>query len=223
MKKTQKSDVISSGMDTHVRGHGKNFEPLVAAGSWTICGFTYGTKAKCACCGRPIVHVLKLKNESHDVSGDFPEVIEIGVVCGPKVFTESCVGFYDDPSREWERQHQAWKDYINYVVLCVKHEAMWKLIPEELRAKVDVFLQEGYKVQAHSGGWHMVKDAKKRYLKSQRQVDAIPEPRVLYAASRSVMYSAQRQSLVPETWKLACDWNTGAFSIDKNEAYGDVA
>lgn len=216
MNRTQQSDVIQqTGTDVHVRGHGKNFKPLVAAGSWTICGFTYG-KSQCACCGRPIWRVLKLQNQSHDVSKSFPEQIDIGIVCGPKVFTESCIGFYDDPAREWERQHQSWKDFINYTILCVKHDAMWKLVPTELRQAVDTFLQEGYKSQATSGGWWLVKDGKKRYLKSQRQVDVIPEPRVLFAASRGVLYAAKRQGIVPQHWELTCDWHTGEFTLNKD-------
>jgi hypothetical protein len=222
MKSTQQSDVLeAASRDVHVRGHGKNFQPLIAAGSWTICGFHYGrslvgpTAARCACCGRPIYHVLHLKNESHDVSSSFPETIEIGMTCGPKVFLESCVGFYSDPSREWERQHRAWKDYINYVVLCVKHEALWKLIPDELRTGIDNFLQEGYKAQEHSGGWWMVKDAKKRFLRCQRIPDIVPEPRVLYAASRGLMYATKRQNLIPVHWELKCDWHDGAFTLAK--------
>ena len=216
MKKTQQTDVLElASRDVHVKGHGKNFKTLVAAGSWTISGFRYG-KSKCACCGRPIVHTLQLKNESHDAGrSEFSETIEIGIICGPKVFTESCVGFYSDPEREWERQHAAWKDYINYIVLCVKHEKMWALVPVELRTAVDEFLQEGYKSQDHSGGWSMVKDAKKRYLKSQRVTDIIPNPRVLFAASRGLVYASKRQGLFPITWELKSDFETGTFSINK--------
>jgi len=203
--------------DKHFVGHGKNFKPLIAAGSWTICGFHYG-KSKCACCGRPITRVLHLKNQSHDVSTSFPEIIEIGIVCGPKVFMESCIGFYTDPEREWERQHQAWKDFINYTILCVKHEKMWKLIPDDLRNKVDEFLSEGYKAQDHSGGWSMCKEAKKCYLRSQRVPDVIPAPRTLFAASRSLMYAAKRQNLIPQTMQLECDWSDGKFSLVEHTA-----
>lgn len=200
--------------DRHVKGHGRNFVPLIAAGSWTISGFHYG-RSRCACCGRPIVHTLHLKNESHQPNGPFPETIEIGTTCGPKVFMESCVGFYSDPSKEWERQHRAWKDYIGYVVLCVKHEVLWKLVPEELRTRIDEFLQEGYKTQEHSGGWWMVKDAKKRFLRSQRHLDVMPEPRVMYAASRSLISSSRRQGIVPLGWELQCDRTDGRFSLKK--------
>jgi len=132
-------DIIATAAnDKHVKGYGKNFQPLIEAGSWTICGFTYG-KSKCECCGRPINRVLHLKNESHDVSASFPETIEIGIVCGPKVFVESCVGFYSDPAREWERQHRAWKDYIDYVILCARHDKLWRLLPEQLRSAIDNF------------------------------------------------------------------------------------
>lgn len=202
MKKFQHVDVLdAAAKDKHVKGHGKNFKPLIAAGSWTISGFHYG-RSKCACCGRPILHVLHLKNESHRHDSQFAETIEIGIVCGPKVFVESCVGFYSDPEKEWERQHQAWKDYINYIVLCVKHEKLWKLIPEGLRLPIDEFLQEGYKAQEHSGGWWMAKDAKKRFLKSQKSLDAFPNSRILYMASRSLLTTAKRQKLIPDTWDL---------------------
>ena len=216
MMRRRQDDVLKAAADdSHVKGYGKNFKPLIEAGSWTICGFHYG-KAKCGCCGRPIYHVLHLKNESHDVSSSFPEQVEVGIVCGPKVFMESCVGFYSDPSREWERQHKAWKDYINYVVICVKHEKLWALVPEELRSAIDHFLAEGYKAQEHSGGWWMVKDAKKRFLKCQKNPDVVPDPRVLWAASRSLVYTARRLSLVPMHWELKCDYETGAFSLTKD-------
>lgn len=215
IRSNRQGDVLKAAADdVHVKGHGKNFQPLIESGSWIISGFHYG-KSKCACCGRPITRVLHLKNESHQADGAFSETIEIGMTCGPKVFMESCVGFYSDPSREWERQHKAWKDYINYVILCVKHEALWKLVPEELRTKIDDFLQEGYKVQEHSGGWWMVKDAKKRFLKSQKNPDLVPNSRVLFAASRGLVYTARRQSLVPAYWDLKCDYETGIFSLSK--------
>lgn len=215
MKNTYQSDVIQD--TAHVRGHGKNFKPLVAAGSWTICGFTYG-RSKCACCGRPIVHVLHLKNESHDANNGFPETIHVGIVCGPKVFTESCVGFYDDPSREWERQHRAWKEYITYVVLCVKHDALWGLVPVELRDPVDAFLQAGQAGQDHSGAWWMVRDAKKRFLRCQRQAHVMPKPNVLYAASRSLVYAAKKNSLLTQACDLKCDWDTGRLWIQEAAA-----
>ena len=137
------------------------------------------------------------------------------MTCGPKVFTESCVGFYSDPEREWDRQHKAWKDYIGYVILCVKHEKLWNHVPEEFRTKVDEFLSEGYKAQEHSGGWWMAKDAKKRFLRCQKNSDRLPEPRVLFAASRSLVSVAKKLSLIPTHWELQCDWATGAFHISK--------
>jgi hypothetical protein len=197
-----RSDVLeTAAAGTHVKSHGKNFKPLIAAGSWTISGFHYG-RSKCACCGRPICRVLQLKNESHQAGGDFDETIDIGVVCGPKVFIESCVGFYEDPTREWERQHSAWKDYINYVILCVKHEKLWKMVPDVLRTCIDIFLQEGYKAQEHSGGWWMVKDAKKRFLRSQVNPDVVPHPHKLHASSRSLLYTAKRQNVIPYHWDM---------------------
>lgn len=217
MRTTQQSDVIEqAARGQHVKAYGRNFKPLVAAGSWQISGFHYG-KSKCACCGRPILHVLHLKNESHDVSGEFPETIEIGIVCGPKVFTESCVGFYDDPSREWERQHRAWKDYINYVILCVKNEDLWAKVPAELRTTIDAFLAEGYKQQQHSGGWWMVKDAKKRYLRTPRRPEQPPAPRVVFATSRGLIYTSKRQGLIPLHYELQCDLSTGELTLRTEE------
>lgn len=213
MQEKQQADVIAAAAHgNHVKGHGKNFKPLIAAGSWTISGFHYG-RSKCACCGRPILHVLELKNESHKVDSGFPEIIEVGIVCGPKVFMESCVGFYEDPEREWDRQHRAWKDFINYVVMCVKHEKLWQLIPEQLRQGVDDFLKSGYEKQDHTGGWWMAKDAKKHFLKCQRTLDAIPNPRILWSASRSLQYVAHRQGLLAAEQELLCDRETGQFSI----------
>lgn len=214
-KQTQQSDVIERASDgIHVKGYGKNFKPLIAAGSWVISGFHYG-KSKCECCGRPIHHVLHLKNESHedaakmlkmDASGNpFPAEIEIGIVCGPKVFTESCVGFYDDPEREWERQIKAWKDYINYIVLCVKNEDTWKRVPEELRVAVDKYLEEGYKQADHSGPWWTLKDSKKKYLKITRPPGIMPEARILYNRARTLVYTAKRFNLVPVHWSLNPD------------------
>lgn len=219
MKPSQQSDVIDQA-PKHLKPYGKNFKPLVAAGSWEITGFRYG-KSKCACCGRPIYHTLQLTNKSHkdaserDPNYPFTETIEIGVVCGPKVFTQSCVGFYNDPEREWDRQIRAWRDYINYVVLCVKHEALWKLVPVDLRQAVDDFLEKGYKAQDHSGGWWMVRDGKKRFLRSQRSLQTVPEPRILYSASRALVSAAKRQGLVPLHWELRCDIQTGEFSLEK--------
>jgi len=219
-RNTQQSDVIGL-IASHVKSNGKNFKPLIAAGSWQISGFHYG-KSKCACCGRPIRHVLELKNESHadaakrDAAYPFTETIDIGIVCGPKVFTESCIGFYDDPEREWERQLRSWKDYINYVVLCVKNEDLWKRVPEGLRTIVDQFLAEGYKTQDHSGGWWMVKDAKKRFLKVKRAPDMMPEAYVAYSASRNLQHACRKQSLIGASTEIMIDQNTGEMSLRDN-------
>jgi len=212
LARNQRDVLAAAASDTHVRGHGKNFKPLIAAGSWIIDGFHYG-KSKCACCGRPILHVLHLKNESHNSSSGFDEVIEIGIVCGPKVFMESCVGFYSDPAREWDRQHKAWKDFISYILICVKHEKLWQLVPAEFRSIVDAYLKDGYEKQDHTGGWWMVKDAKKRFLKSQKNPDLVPRPMTLYSASRSLVYAARRQGLVSLDCDLLCDRESGTLTF----------
>jgi hypothetical protein len=140
-----------------------------------------------------------------DPNYPFPEEIEIGIVCGPKVFTESCVGFYDDPEREWERQIKTWKDYINYVVLCVKNEDTWKRVPEELRSAVDKYLEEGYKREEHTGPWWVVKDAKKKFMKIKRPPGVMPEVRVLWNYSRTLVYAAKKMNLMPNNWFLNSD------------------
>jgi hypothetical protein len=131
-------------------------------------------------------------------------VIRIGIVCGPKVFIESCVGFYDDPTREWERQWRAWKDFIDYTLLCVKNADLWAAVPEGLRAAVDGFLQEGFKVQQHSGGWWAVKDAKKKLLRTRRGHKSMPDPRKLAYASHDLLYAAKRNDLVPQGRRVRC-------------------
>jgi hypothetical protein len=215
MKKTTQSDVLmQAATGVQFKSHGKNFQPLIAAGSWTISGFHYG-RSKCACCGRPIWHVLHLKNEAHREESGFTETIEVGIVCGPKVFMQSCIGFYEDPAREWERQFQTWKDYVNYIILCVKHEQMWQLVPEELRVLLDDFLKDGYEKQDHSGGWWMVKDAKKRFLRGQRHTDIIPSPWVIQDRSRGLVYAARRQGVIPKQWQLDCDIKTGQLTLVK--------
>ena len=215
---TQQSDVIEQAADgRHVKAYGRNFKPLVAAGSWSISGFHYGS-SRCACCGRPIRHVLHLKNGSHqdaaqrDPSYAFPETIYVGIVCGPKVFTESCVGFYDDPEREWERQIKAWRDFITYTVLCVKNEDLWALVPEELRLTVDRYLESGYRGDIHSGKWWLVKDAKKKLLKLRRTAGILPDRRLVYTGLRTLVYAAKRLDLIPSHWEL-----TPELTLSKEE------
>lgn len=188
---------------------GKNFESLVGAGSWVISGFRYG-KSRCGCCGRPICRILVLKNQSHDaVSKDnprylFKEEVDVGLICGPRVFTESCVGFYEDPTREWERQWRAWKDYINYVILCVQAKDLWEKFPEELRVIVDKFLEDGYKQKEHSGSWWLLRDAKKRFLNTKR-LGEFSQVRAMWWASQSLIYGIKKLGLVPQTWELTPD------------------
>ena len=219
MKKREQEDVL--GMATrglHVQGRGRNFRPLVGAGSWEISGFHYG-RSKCACCGRPISHVLHLKNASHsdaaklDPAYPFPETIEIGIVCGPKVFTESCIGFYDDPSREWERQLRSWKDFISYTILCVKNADLWAMVPEGLRMAVDAFLKDGYERQEHSGGFWQVKDGKKRYLRTRQRVGQMPRPWERVSALGVLLAAAKRNALVSVTARLQCDPVDGTVTL----------
>jgi len=120
---------------------------------------------------------------------------------------ESCIGFYEDPAREWDRQRRAWRDYINYIILCVRHERMWSTVPAGLREPVDAFLKEGYLQQGHSGGWWMVRDAKRVLFRAQRHPDAMPPTGAILGASRALVHAARRQGLVTQDAGLrqGCD------------------
>jgi hypothetical protein len=125
---------------------------------------------------------------------------------------ESCVGFYTDPEREWERQFASWKDYINYIVLCAKGDEIWKLVPSDVRTRVDSFLEEGYKTQAHTGPWHLVKDAKKRYLRLKRSAEHEPFKGALSSQLRSLLWTTKRLLIVPNSWNVTYD-----MVLEKNE------
>ena len=115
---------------------------LVPAGRWKIVNFTYGL-SRCMCCGRPIWYVLHMQNLDHadkvkiDPSYNHPEVIQIGRVCGPDVFRKSTAGFYEDPDMEWCRQYLVFKEYIEYVILCVKNMDLWTALPSDISVHVD--------------------------------------------------------------------------------------
>lgn len=208
---TEALDILRQHDGQKVRAYGKNFKSLVGAGSWEIVGFHYGSQ-RCGCCGRPITRVLELKNQAHeaiskaDPSYAFTEVVGIGMTCGPRVFIESCAGFYEDPNREWERQWQVWKGYVDYVILCSQGKDLWAALPEELRLVVDAYLEEGYKSADHSGPWWILRDAKKRYLKTRRaKTNELPDLRVLWYSARQVIYGAKRLKLIPQAWELLQD------------------
>jgi hypothetical protein len=204
-------DVHEKNIGQHETGHGKNYDALIAAGSWVISGFNYGS-SKCACCGRPIVRILKLKNTSHDFASSkdpnyaFPEEIGIGVVCGPKVFKESCAGFYENPSREWERQHAVWKTYIKYVIACTLHKETWEATPVELRSKIDDYLEEGGKGDPHSGKWWVVRDAK-RILLERVRIDENKQPNLRDLRWRlgQLIWAAKSVEIIPRSWSLNKD------------------
>jgi hypothetical protein len=193
-------------------GHGKNFDALIAAGAWVISGFNYGS-AKCACCGRPIVRVLRLKNTSHDaaLSRDpaypFPEEIGIGIICGPKVFKESCAGFYTDPEREWERQHKVWKTYIKYVIACTLNGDVWERVPAELKTRVDDYLESGGTVKdPHSGNWWVVRDSKRLLLeRTRRNPDREPIKWDLVNRSTKLLSAAKTVGVAPAEWVVTED------------------
>ena len=194
-----------------MNGHGKNFEALVASGAWVIHGFIYGS-SRCGCCGRPIARILKLKNLSHEAACShdpeykFPEIIEIGVVCGPKVFQESCVGFYDNPAREWERQYQLWKTYIKYVLACQFHGHVWEHVPAQLTTAVDAYLMQDLTNEPHSGNWWMLRDAK-RLLLERTKCDAEEKP-IRWSLAyriRDLMACARRLNVIPREWRLTSE------------------
>lgn len=180
---------------------------LIPAGRWKIDGFCC-RQTRCMCCGRPIRYVLLLKNEDHlekikiDPSYSHPEIIDIGRTCGPQVFQESTKGFYEDPEREWNRQYAIFKDFIEYIVLCTRNADIWQTLPIEIRCEVDNYLETGHEKADHTGGWWMLRDAKKRYLRSKRKGNELPVLRILWYNAHSVVYSLKRLNLIPQSWTL---------------------
>ena len=196
-------DFMGVNSDVKFNGHGKNFKPLVAAGAWEISGFHYG-RSKCACCGRPITRVLHLKNKTHEAAVDrdpnysFPEEIGIGIVCGPKLFMESCIGFYNDVEKEWVRQWAAWKDFVNFVILCTQNRDIWEMIPEEYRTPIDHYIEVGWKGEETTGKWWRLRDAKKRVLKTKRNAEKLVNVNYLVYNVRSLIFIAKSFSLVDQ-------------------------
>jgi hypothetical protein len=202
------------------KGHGKNFKPLIAAGAWEICGFTYG-KSKCGCCGRPISRILKLKNTTHqaavqrDLNYTFSEIIDIGVVCGPIVFMTSCIGFYNDPESEWKRTWAVWKSYCEFVMLCVQNADLWDNLPAEFKGEIDHYLEVGWKGEATTSKWMRVRDAKKKLLRtrrwktnvtsdfSNRKVDKLS----YYYNLRTLLQVVRTLSVVDSCWTVTKDSN----------------
>lgn len=180
---------------------------LIPAGRWQIVDFTY-RPSHCMCCGRPIWYVLHMKNLDHDdkikvdPSYTHLETIQIGRVCGPDVFKKSTVGFYEDPNMEWCRQYRVFKEYIDYIVLCVKNQDVWSALPSDLSGPVDAFLEEGYKKHAHSGPWWVVRDAKRAFLRTRRNGLKLPDPRVMQYTGRRLLTIAKQVALVPTSWEL---------------------
>lgn len=204
----ERLDVASSVKEDHkVNGHGKNFKPLVAAGAWEISGFHYG-KSKCACCGRPITRVLHLKNTAHeaalerDVEYPFSEEIHIGVVCGPKVFLDSCVTFYTDPEKEWLRQWSVWKQYVSFIMLCVQNKDIWNAVPEPLRKVVDHYLEVGWQGESTTGNWWKIRDAKKKILRTKRDSHNRPYVNYLHRNIKVMTSIASYLRLISGVWTV---------------------
>jgi hypothetical protein len=210
VRRSTREELLSNFEKTKFKGHGKNFQPLVAAGAWEISGFQYG-RSKCACCGRPIVRVLKLKNQCHeaalerDPTYSFPEEIDIGIVCGPKVFGESCLGFYDDTAAEWKRQYRMWREYINFVMLHVQNKDLWEMLPASVRDAIDEYLDTGgFKPgeEPTTASWWRIRDAKKKYLKTKRN-EKVPVFSYLTYNARVLLNVAQRLCIVDAgTWTV---------------------
>ena len=99
-----------------------------------------------------------------DPGYDFPDEIEIGMVCGPKVFIESAAAFYDDPAMEWARQYEFYREFIQYELLCSKAWDTWESVPGDLRRPVDATME----TEAKDGDWWRVRDAKKHVLRTRR-------------------------------------------------------
>lgn len=210
---TEQLDTLEDKGCKHITGHGKNFKPLVAAGSWVVSGFMYGS-SHCACCGRPICRILKLKNLAHEAAKQkdenyaFPEEIGIGVVCGPKVFQESCVGYYDDPAREWERQHNLWKTYIKYVMACVKNKDVWECVPRVLREATDRYLDTDQSNDPHSGNWWLVRDAKRLLLERTKRTNDEEKKPVMWDLRQRCSLLLRKMIFVkaaPKEWFVTTD------------------
>lgn len=161
------------------------------------------------CCGRRIYYVLHMQNLDHadkvklDPSYVHPEVIQVGRVCGPDVFKKSTIGFYEDPGMEWCRQYRVFKDYIEYVVLCVRNADLWGAVPNDLTSPIDQFLEEGYKKYAHSGPWWSVRDAKRNFLKTKRAgVNRLPEVKLMRYTAHRLLMIAKHVQLIPVVWEL---------------------
>lgn len=194
MKQTQVHDVLDID-GVKIKKYGKNFRSLVCAGAWVINDFKYGRDV-CACCGRPITRLLKLKNTSHDGSEkQFEEVVTIGTTCGPKVFIESCKSFYDDPEKEWERQYKSWKGYIEYVTLCSRNHDVWTSVDENFTNRIDEILDDGYRTGNFTKTWWILHDRKMKLLKSSKKYkDGIGEiiERNLQYYANVLLQSAKR-------------------------------
>jgi len=141
-----------------------------------------------------------------DPSYNHPEVIQIGRVCGPDVFRKSTAGFYEDPDMEWCRQYLVFKEYIEYVILCVKNMDLWTALPSDISVHVDQFLEDGYKKHSHTGPWWFVRDAKRNFLKTKRVgTGKLPEARLLRYTARRLLTVAKQVELVPVLWELTDD------------------
>lgn len=181
---------------------------LIPGGRWKIVNFYYGYGQDfCMCCGRNILRCFEIKNADHDekVSLDptysFPEKIVIGCICGPALFKESCQNFYDDPGMEWARQYAVFKDYVNYILLCVKNNDTWERVTVDLRVPVDEFLDGKWKLHndsKHTGIWWRARDAKKKVLKSGKDKRGNATPQTFNKHVRKLREIAIQLQIIPE-------------------------
>jgi hypothetical protein len=205
MPPRRKKTLLDLTLDDAVKGQpgkGKNFHKIVDAGAWVIAGFSY-RMSKCTCCERKIVRVLKLKNLSHGSEkakdAAYGEYIDVGLQCGPKVFNESCAGFYEDPAREWERQFQVWKQYITYVILCAKSQDIWNMVPSDLRERVDGFLEGKWKEKhdgLNTGPWWRIRDAKRKVISIDRDGNNVPRFFQFNSRLTTLVAAAQKMQII---------------------------
>ena len=189
-----------------------NREVLIGAGRWKITNFRRKSGCKCMCCGRPIVNVLELTNEDHegkcqsDPSWAWPAAIDIGTVCGPRVFSESTVGFYDNPHQEWNRQWHLWKDFVNTMIFFDLHRQQWdERVPPELGKRVEGFITGGFLAGSANGDWWRVVYSVKGYMNTitpfknkWTKTVTPPNPRYVDHNSNNLLYTLAKAGLIAQ-------------------------
>lgn len=153
--------------------HGK--KNMIAAGKWSIVGF-YVSRAlkRCDCCDRIIRYVFQLENAittAKDGAAAIPERTEVGIICGPRIFEESCKSFYEDPAKEWMRQFDRWANLVKYAILNSQNADAWAAVDVDLRATTDAIidrLHDPKTPQETANRLVRVRDAKLHVLRTRR-------------------------------------------------------